>query len=102
MIYSEFPEDLKVSLPRSSNGHSALLYPLSYVLIWTWPQFRPSEVSDMPVILGKVVKEYPSESKEAEVSIILHHTGLHSAAHKRNSVTVVVSLMAKALIYLRQ
>ena len=25
----------------------------------------------MPVILGKVVKEYPSESKEAEVSIII-------------------------------
>ena len=56
----------------------------------------------MPVILGKVVKEYPSENKEAEASIILYHTGLHSAAHKRNSTTVVVSLMAKALIYLRQ
>ena len=67
-----------------------------------WPQFRPSEVSYMPVILGKVVKEYPSENKEAEASIILHHTGLHSAAHKRNSTTVFVSLMAKALTYLRQ
>ena len=54
----------------------------------------------MPMILGKVVKEHPGKSKEAY--IILYHTGLHSAAHKRNSTTVVVGLMVKALIYLRQ